>query len=80
MSALQHMLSLNSRKGDYHRYLAEFASGEKRKVAATAAHEAYKVWNLFVDAPSICSPRERTLQTLLRPSSLPRILFALDLL
>ncbi|CAO3658445.1 unnamed protein product [Umbelopsis ramanniana] len=29
-------------KGDYYRYLAEFATGEDRKEAATNAHEAYK--------------------------------------
>ena len=44
LSACEHLLiSWDYRKGDYHRYLAEFASGEKRKLAATAAHEAYKV-------------------------------------
>jgi hypothetical protein len=29
-------------KGDYHRYLAEFASGDTRKGASEAAHESYK--------------------------------------
>ena len=42
-SDLRPVLIYTHRKGDYHRYLAEFASGEKRKTAATAAHEAYKV-------------------------------------
>lgn len=29
-------------KGDYHRYLAEFSMGEKRKEAASLAHDSYK--------------------------------------
>ncbi|GAA5850190.1 hypothetical protein JCM8547_001038 [Rhodosporidiobolus lusitaniae] len=29
-------------KGDYHRYLAEFASGDERQKASDAAHESYK--------------------------------------
>src|SRR6202034_4154453 len=33
---------LPHRKGDYHRYLAEFAMGEKRKVSADKSLEAYK--------------------------------------
>ena len=31
------------RKGDYHRYLAEFASGKKRSQSIDACLEAYKV-------------------------------------
>lgn len=47
-------MSISSdRKGDYHRYLAEFASGEKRKLAATAAHEAYKVCLSLVPASAL---------------------------
>lgn len=30
------------RKGDYHRYLAEFALGDKRKISADKSLEAYK--------------------------------------
>jgi len=32
----------NHRKGDYHRYLAEFALGDKRKISADKSLEAYK--------------------------------------
>ena len=31
-----------NRKGDYHRYLAEFAIGDKRKTSADKSLEAYK--------------------------------------
>lgn len=30
------------RKGDYHRYLAEFAQGDQRKISADKSLEAYK--------------------------------------
>jgi len=35
-------LTLAHRKGDYHRYLAEFALGDKRKISADKSLEAYK--------------------------------------
>jgi len=35
-------LIINHRKGDYHRYLAEFAIGDKRKESADKSLEAYK--------------------------------------
>ena len=36
------MLIHRYRKGDYHRYLAEFAMGDKRKTSADESLEAYK--------------------------------------
>ena len=36
------MLTNGCRKGDYHRYLAEFALGDKRKTSADKSLEAYK--------------------------------------
>ena len=63
------LLTPANRKGDYHRYLAEFASGEKRKTAATAAHEAYKVCPKIIRAHLESDlTQDRTLPTLLRPS------------
>lgn len=42
------------RKGDYHRYLAEFASGDKRRATAEEAHEAYKVCRCVLDYIVVC--------------------------
>jgi 14-3-3 protein epsilon len=35
-------LTFYTRMGDYHRYLAEFATGDKRKDSADKSLEAYK--------------------------------------
>ncbi|KAF8443566.1 Bmh2-like protein [Terfezia claveryi] len=59
-------------KGDYHRYLAEFASGDKRKEAATAAHEAYKaITNSWQNATDVA-------QTELTPTHPIRLGLALN--
>ena len=39
---MQRQLTNYHRKGDYHRYLAEFAIGDKRKESADKSLEAYK--------------------------------------
>lgn len=39
---LHDLLTIDHRKGDYHRYLAEFAVADKRKASADKSLEAYK--------------------------------------
>jgi hypothetical protein len=39
---MEHLFFTSYRKGDYHRYLAEFATGDKRKDSADKSLEAYK--------------------------------------
>jgi 14-3-3 protein epsilon len=40
--AAQWLIARGNRKGDYHRYLAEFATGDKRKQSADKSLEAYQ--------------------------------------
>jgi 14-3-3 protein epsilon len=68
------------RKGDYHRYLAEFASGDKRKGAATAAHEAYKArpFTDLVDVANSLQSATDVAQTELTPTHPIRLGLALN--
>jgi 14-3-3 protein epsilon len=40
--SLRTLLTFNNRKGDYHRYMAEFTVGDDRKKAANASLNAYQ--------------------------------------
>lgn len=42
VSSISVLITMCHRKGDYHRYLAEFALSDKRKVSADKSLEAYK--------------------------------------
>lgn len=48
-------LITSNRKGDYHRYLAEFAMGDKRKTSADKSLEAYKAATEIAQTDLACT-------------------------